>query len=110
MFAGLRPKCVVLSDGQTYRCSHVDHTLISNSVSGTNRIYLPEDPQDGQVIKIWKNNAHLLYLHTVDSKQIIRMNISSSTEHGIETAFMGTIELVYHSEVGAWLMIIHETY
>lgn len=110
MFAGLRPKCVVLSDGQTYRCSPVDHTLISNSVSGTNRIYLPEDPQDGQVIKIWKNNAHLLYLNTVDSKQMIRMNISSATEHGIETAFMGTIELIYHSEIGAWLMIIHETY
>ena len=110
MFAGLRPKCVVLSDGQTYRCSPVDHTLISNSVSGTNRIYLPEDPQDGQVIKIWKNNAHLLYLNTLDSKQMIRMNISSATEHGIETAFMGTIELIYHSEIGAWLMIIHETY
>lgn len=110
MFAGLRPKCVVLSDGQTYRCSPVDHTLISNSVSGTNRIYLPEDPQDGQVIKIWKNNAHQLYLNTVDSKQITRMNIRSAPEHGIDAAFMGTIELIYHSEISAWLMIIHETY
>ena len=111
MFAGLRPKCVVLSDGQTYRCSHVDHTLISNSEVGiTNKIYLPEDPQDGQVIKIWKNNTHILVIATTDGRNIVRMNIGTQASWGIDSAFFGTIDLIYHSTLGAWLMIIHETY
>lgn len=111
MFAGLRPKCVVLSDGQTYRCSPVDHTLISNSEVGiTNKIYLPEDPQDGQVIKIWKNNTHILVIATTDGRNIVRMNIGTQASWGIDSAFFGTIDLIYHSTLGAWLMIIHETY
>lgn len=110
MFAGLRPKCVVLADGQVYRCSAVDHTLISSSETGfNNRIYLPEDPQDGQVIEIWKNNAHTLHIHTVDGRNIIRMNISAQPEHGIDGTFFGKIELIYHSTVGVWLMILHAT-
>lgn len=110
MFAGLRPKCVVLADGQVYRCSAVDHTLISSSETGfNNRIYLPEDPQDGQVIEIWKNNAHTLFIHTVDGRNIIRMNISAQPEHGIDGTFFGKIELIYHSTVGVWLMILHAT-
>lgn len=111
MFAGLRPKCVVLSDGQTYRCSHVDHTLISNSEVGiTNKIYLPEDPQDGQVIKVWKNNGHILVIATTDGRNIVRMNIGTQASWGIDSAFFGTIDLLYHSTLGVWLMIIHETY
>lgn len=110
MFAGLRPKCVLLADGQIYRCSDVDHTLISNSLGGvTNRIYLPEDPQDGQVIKIWKGNTHTLYIHSIDGKTIHRMNVLPSTEHGIESSWMGYIDLLYHSSVGGWLMVVTQS-
>ena len=110
MFAGLRPKCVLLADGQIYRCSAVDHTLISNSLGGvTNRIYLPEDPQDGQVIKIWKGNTHTLYIHSIDGKTIHRMNVLPSTEHGIESSWMGYIDLLYHSSVGGWLMVVTQS-
>lgn len=110
MFAGLRPKCAVVGHGETYRCSALDHTLISFSEAGiANRIYLPENPQDGQVIKIWKTNAHTLIINTLDGKHIVRMGVADSIEHGIDGTFFGTIDLIYHSKVGAWLMIIHYT-
>lgn len=111
MVAGFRPKCVVLYDGETHNCTSYDHTLISNSAGTyTNVIVLPEDPQDGQEIKIWKNNAHILKVRTSDGRQITRLNILTSTEHGIDKLFVGTLDLVYHSSIGSWLMIIHETY
>lgn len=111
MVAGFRPKCVVLNDGETYNCTSYDHTLISNSAGTyTNVIVLPSNPQDGQEIKIWKNNAHLLKVRTSDGRQITRLNFSPSTEYGIEKLFVGTLDLVYHSSIGGWLMIIHETY
>lgn len=111
MVAGFRPKCVVLNDGETYYCTSYDHTLISNSAGTyTNVIVLPSNPQDGQEIKIWKNNAHLLKVKTSDGRQITRLNISASMEHGIDKLFVGTLDLVYHSSIGGWLMILHETY
>ena len=109
MYAGLRPKCIPLKDGQSYRCTALDHTLISSSAQGTNTIALPENPQDGQVIKIWKNNAHVLKVGTLDGKLITRMNVSSLEVHSIGTEFFGTIELIYHSALGYWLMILHST-
>lgn len=111
MVAGFRPKCVVLNDGETYNCTSYDHTLISNSAGTyTNVIVLPSNPQDGQEIKIWKNNDHLLTVKTSDGRKITRLNKLESTVHGIEKLFMGTLDLVYHSSIGGWLMIIHETY
>lgn len=111
MVAGFRPKCVVLNDGETYNCTSYDHTLISNSAGTyTNVIVLPSNPQDGQEIKIWKDNAHLLKVKTSDGRQIWRMNISRLPEHGIDNLFVGTLDLVYHSSIGEWLMMIHETY
>lgn len=111
MFAGLRPKCVVLRDGQSYWCNALDHTLISFSeVEYTNRIYLPQNPQDGQVIKIWKTNTHTLYIQTSDTRNIVRMRVGTQSSWGIDSAFFGTIDLIYHSTIGAWLMLIHETY
>lgn len=111
MVAGFRPKCVVLNDGETYNCTSYDHTLISNSAGTyTNVIVLPSNPQDGQEIKIWKNKDHLLKVKTSDGRQIWRMNISRLPEHGIDNLFVGTLDLVYHSSIGEWLMMIHETY
>lgn len=111
MVAGLRPRCEYVGDGQTYRCSSYDHTLISNAETGyVNRIYLPENPQDGQEIKIWKNNAHTLHIQTSDSRNIVRMKVGSQSSWGIDPAFFGTIDLIYHSVLGVWLMLIHETY
>jgi hypothetical protein len=111
MVAGFRPKCVVLNDGETYNCTSYDHTLISNSAGTyTNVIVLPSNPQDGQEIKIWKNNDHLLEVKTSDGRMITRLNKLESTVHGIEKLFFGTLDLVYHSSIDGWLMIIHETY
>lgn len=111
MVAGFRPKCVVLNDGETYNCTSYDHTLISNSAGTyTNVIVLPSNPQDGQVIKIWKNNTHTLYIQTSDTRNIVRMRVGTQSSWGIDSAFFGTIDLIYHSTLGAWLMLIHETY
>lgn len=111
MVAGFRPKCVVLNDGETYNCTSYDHTLISNSAGTyTNVIVLPSNPQDGQEIKIWKNNDHLLTVKTSDGRKITRLNKLSEPEHEITNQFFGTLDLVYHSSIGGWLMIIHETY
>lgn len=111
MVAGFRPKCIVLNDGETYNCTSYDHTLISNSAGAyTNVIVLPSNPQDGQEIKIWKNNDHLLEVKTSDGRKITRLNKLESTVHGIDKLFFGTLDLVYHSSIDGWLMIIHETY
>lgn len=108
MYAGLRPKCMVMSStsSKTFRCTALDHTVISDWSSGSSVIYLPEAPQDGQEIRVWKSGAHQLTISTADGKEIHRVGVLRANQHSFDANYNGYIDLVYHSTLGRWLMCV----
>ena len=108
LYAGLRPKCMVMSSttSKTFRCSALDHTVISDWTSGSSVVYLPEAPQDGQEIRVWKSGAHQLTISTSDGKEIHRVGVLRASQHSFDANYNGYIDLVYHSTLGRWLMCV----
>ena len=108
VFEGLRPKVRKIKSTTTY-LNNLDHTVVCTKMSGIYTVYLPANPENGQEIKIWKNNTHTLDIETIDERIIMRLQIQESTSHSIDSTFSGCIDLMYCDEVGYWMMLLTKT-
>ena len=105
MFAGLRPNTRVLTGSD--HLSELDNIIICVG-PGAMYVYLPTNPQNGQVYQIWQAGNCERRINGL-GKSINWTGVQSGAEQILGTTDYRVVHLVWHSNLGYWMMYASPT-
>ena len=100
MFAGLRPNTRVLTGSD--HLSELDNIIICVG-PGAMYVYLPTSPQNGQVYQIWQAGNCERRING-QGKSINWTGVQTGAEQILGTTDYRVVHLVWHSNMGYWMM------